>query len=58
MIIMYMSRSLLNFSDVVFKMDVWRTYLFFFISGVEFEFGFQSLTKVYVGILISVYLCM
>ena len=52
-ILMYMGRSLLIFSNVIFKMAAWRPYWIFYVSGLSRWHGFWSVSQVCFGISIS-----
>ena len=55
---MYMGRSLLIFSDIIFKMDAWWPYWFYFsVSGLCRRHGFWSLSQFCFGVSISNLIC-
>ena len=52
-------RSLLNFSDIIFKMAVWQPYwIFRFLDSQTRWHGFRSVSQVCFGISISNFICM
>ena len=55
-ILMYMGRSLLIFSNVIFKMAAWRPY-WIFVSGLCRWHGFWSVSQVCFGISIPNFIC-
>ena len=57
-ILMYMGRSLLIFSNVIFKMAAWRPYEIFSVSGLCRCQGFRDVSQVCFGISISNFICM
>ena len=57
-ILMYMGRSLLIFSYIIFKMAAWRAMFDFSVFGHSGRHGFRSISQVCFGISISNFICM